>query len=152
MTQQDPIFTSTSPTTTTTTVGGMPSAASLTAPASAYAGPAATPDEATMSMLAHILDFTVLGPLIIYFVKKDSGPFVADQSREALNFSITYFIAAFVVNVVVGILVHVALIFAVLYLLSLGLFVGVLVLGIMAGLKAKAGIAYRYPFALRLVK
>ena len=151
MTEQDQIPTTTA---TTATTAGTPyaAAAAFTANGPAYAGPAPTPDAATMAMLAHILDFTVLGPLIIYLVKKDSHPFVADQSREALNFSITYFIAAVVVNIVVGILTHVALIFAVLYLISLGLLVVVLIMGIMAGMKAKTGVAYRYPFAVRLVK
>ncbi|MBN8798316.1 MAG: DUF4870 domain-containing protein, partial [Stenotrophomonas nitritireducens] len=38
----------------------------------------------------------LLGPLIVWLVKKDTMPFVADQGREALNFNITVFIAAFV--------------------------------------------------------
>ena len=160
MTQQDPIFTSTTEpltptptTTTTTTTGGMPSAASLTAPASAYAGPAPTADAANLAMLAHCLDVIILAPLIIYFVKKDSHPFVADQSREALNFSITYFIAAVALSILGTILFAVIHVLGLLVsLASLALFVIVLVMGIMAGMKAKEGIAYRYPFAIRLIK
>lgn len=91
-----------------------------------------------------------LGPLIIWLVKKETMPFVDDQAKEALNFNITL-----------------AIVFAVLFLLTvLTLGIGVLisfplyviigiawlVFTIIAAIKANDGTAYRYPFALRLVK
>jgi uncharacterized Tic20 family protein len=38
----------------------------------------------------------ILGPLIIWQVKKDEMPFAADQAKEALNFNITMAIAGIV--------------------------------------------------------
>ena len=45
-------------------------------------------------MLAHLLGALLgfLGPLIIWLVKKDDHPFVAEQSKEALNFQLTLLI------------------------------------------------------------
>jgi uncharacterized protein len=91
-----------------------------------------------------------LGPLVIWLVKKETMPFVDDQAKEALNFNITVaivFAALFLLTVLtlgIGMLVSVPL-----YLIVA---LGWLVLTIIAGIKANDGIAYRYPFALRLVK
>lgn len=115
--------------------------------AAPYAGPPATADDKTMAMLAHLLAIVTgfIGPLIIWLIKKDQSPFVSDQAKEALNFEITLAIA-WVVIFILGMLTCFA------HLLYLPLLVLNLVFCLMAGLKAKDGIAYRYPFALRLVK
>lgn len=86
----------------------------------------------------------LLGPLIVWLVKKDTMPFVADQGREALNFNITVFIAAFVSGILTLVLIGFLLL----------IFVGIawLVLTILAALAANKGEAYRYPFTLRLIK
>jgi uncharacterized Tic20 family protein len=101
-----------------------------------------------MALLAHILGIftSFVVPLIIYLIKKDEDAFIADQSKEALNFHITVIIAYFALIVISIITVG----FGALLFPVLGL--GVLILGIIAGLKANDGIAYRYPFTLRLIK
>ena len=105
-------------------------------------------DQRTMSLLAHLLGIVTgpIGALIIWLVSKDdaSKGFVVDQSKEALNFQITVFIA---------IVISWILAFVLIGLLLMPL-VGIanLVLCIMAAMKANNGEAYRYPFALRLVK
>lgn len=91
-----------------------------------------------------------IGPLIIWLLKKETMPFVDDQAKEALNFNIT-----------------VAIVFAALFVLTvltlgLGALISIpgyvivsiawLVFTIIATIKANEGTAYRYPFALRLVK
>ena len=92
----------------------------------------------------------VLGPLIIWQLKKDTMPFVTDQAKEALNFNITVALAMLVL-VLLGVGT-----FGLGFLLTapLMLIVGLaaLVLVVIAAIKANAGDAYRYPFALRLVK
>ena len=47
------------------------------------------PDARQMAMLAHLLGalFGFIGPLIIYLTQKDKHPFVADQGKEAVNFT-----------------------------------------------------------------
>ncbi|WP_460762697.1 DUF4870 domain-containing protein [Lysobacter fragariae] len=91
-----------------------------------------------------------IGPLIIWMVKKDTSSFVDDQGKEALNFNIT-----------VG-LVFFGLLLLSIFTLGLGLIIAIpawivigiawLVLTIIAGIKANEGVAYRYPFTLRLIK
>jgi len=91
-----------------------------------------------------------IGPLIIWLVKKDTMPFVADQAREALNFGITLTI----ICVVLLMMTIMSLGIGALVTVPIFMFIGIaaLVLVIIAAVKANDGVAYRYPFAIRLVK
>ena len=91
-----------------------------------------------------------IGPLIIWLAKKDSMPFVDDQGKEALNFNIMLLI----VFAVLWALTFVTLGIGILLTGPLMFIVGVaaLVLVIIAGIKANEGVAYRYPFSIRLIK
>ena len=90
-----------------------------------------------------LLGFIV--PLIIWLINKDKPEkqFVNDQAKEALNFQITVTIAYFVASALSIILIGLLLIPVIM--------IANLVLCILAGLKANEGVAYRYPFALRLI-
>jgi uncharacterized Tic20 family protein len=111
-----------------------------------------TQDERTWGMLAHLAAFAgfivpfgnLIGPLLVWLLKRDQLPFVADQGREALNFNISVLIAAVVCGVLVYVFIGI--------LLGVALFIAWLALTIVAGIKASEGTRYRYPFALRLVK
>ena len=91
-----------------------------------------------------------IGPLVIWLLKKDTMPFVNDQAKEALNFAITVsilFLAQLILTLMtlgVGALLTVPL------MLIIG--VAALVFVVIAAIKANEGVAYRYPFSLRLVK
>ncbi|HZF97885.1 MAG TPA: DUF4870 domain-containing protein [Pseudoxanthomonas sp.] len=85
----------------------------------------------------------VLGPLIIWQIKKDTLPFAADQAKEALNFNITMAIAAVIGFVLILVLIGMVL------LPVIGLIW--IVFTVLAAIKANNGEAYRYPFTLRLV-
>ncbi len=91
-----------------------------------------------------------IGPLIIWLLKKDTMPFVNDQGKEALNFNITLAIIG------VALLVLSIMTFGIGLLLAIpaGIVVGIgwLVFTIIAAIKASEGVAYRYPFSIRLVK
>jgi uncharacterized Tic20 family protein len=108
-------------------------------------------DEKTWGMLAHLSSLSgfiipfgsLLGPLIIWLVKRDTMPFVADQGKEALNFNITVTIAAIVSGILTLVLIG--------FLLLAVVVVGWLVLTIMATIESNKGVAYRYPFTLRLI-
>ncbi len=91
-----------------------------------------------------------LGPLVIWLMKKDSMPFVADQAKEALNFNITVS-AIFLVLLVLS-LVTLGIGFVITLPIMLIVGIAALVLIIMAAIKANDGIAYRYPFTIRLIK
>lgn len=104
------------------------------------------------AMLCHLAAFAglvvpfgnLLGPLIVWQMKKDIDPFVDAQGKEALNFQISVAIAVMVCFLLMLLVIG----FPLLALVS----IGALVLSIIGGLKANEGLAYRYPFTWRLVK
>ncbi len=87
---------------------------------------------------------SILGPLVIWLVKKDTMPLVNEQGKEALNFNITVGIAAIIGWILCFILIG--------FLLLPALFIAWLVFVIIATIKANEGTSYHYPFSLRLVK
>lgn len=91
-----------------------------------------------------------IGPLVIWLVKKDTMPFVNDQAKEALNFNIT--VSA--IFLVLWILTVVTLFIGAVLTFPLMVIVGIaaLVLIVIASMKANEGVAYRYPFSIRLIK
>ena len=109
---------------------------------------AASQEDRTLALITH-LSGIVLGfivPLVIWLVNKDKADkgFLNDQAKEALNFQITLLIVY-----VIGTVLTIILIGA---LINLAAWITCIILSIMAGLKANEGVAYRYPFALRLIK
>ena len=91
-----------------------------------------------------------IGPLVIWLVKKDSMPFVDDQGKEALNFNITVsavflllWVLTFATLFIGGILT-----FPLMFIIG----IAALVFIVIAAIKSNEGVAYRYPFTLRLVK
>ncbi|MFU8816736.1 MAG: DUF4870 domain-containing protein [Pseudomonadales bacterium] len=114
--------------------------------------PGLSSDERQWGMFAHlsalagfIIPFgNVIGPLVVWQLKKNDMPFVDDQGKEALNFQITVLIAIFV-SVLLMVIVIGALLLPIVA-------IGALILTVIGAVKANAGERYRYPFALRLVK
>ncbi|MBE9566489.1 MAG: DUF4870 domain-containing protein [Proteobacteria bacterium] len=113
---------------------------------------AENPQEKTMAMLCHLLALAglvvpfgnILGPLIVWLMKKDTSELVNDQGKESLNFQISFtiygFVAAILSLIVIGIPIAIALV----------VFWAVMV--IMASIKANEGQRHRYPLNLRLIK
>ena len=91
-----------------------------------------------------------IGPLVIWLVKKDTMPFVADQGREALNFNITVGIICLALLILSIVTLGIGLLIAVPAWIIIG--IAWLVLTIIAAIKANEGVAYRYPLTLRLIK
>lgn len=86
----------------------------------------------------------VLGPLIVWQLRKDMDPFVDQQGKEALNFQITFSILLMICGALAWILIG----FPLMALISLV----ALVLVVIAGIRANEGKPYRYPFCWRIVK
>ncbi|HAY78533.1 MAG TPA: DUF4870 domain-containing protein [Planctomycetaceae bacterium] len=104
-----------------------------------FDGGSSTDDERMWGMLAHLSPLVLgfLGPLIIWMVKKDESPFIAEQAKSALNFSLTMMIISLISMITcVGPLV---------------VAVYALVMHIMAGLEANKGLRYEYPFSWQLI-
>lgn len=120
------------------------------APADTESSPPAevSKDARSMALLSHLLGVltSVLVPLIIWILKKEEDPYIEDQSKEALNFQITVIIAYFAVGIISVITLGIGA-----FLIPL-IMIGNLAFGIIASMKSNEGIAYRYPFTIRLVK
>jgi uncharacterized protein len=103
-------------------------------------------DDRTMALLAHLLGIVlgVIGPLIIWLIKKDQSEFVNDQGKEALNFQITVLICAIAASILSFVIIG--------FLLYPIIVVGEIVLAIMGGIKANEGVRYRYPINIRFIK
>jgi len=87
----------------------------------------------------------IVGPLVVWLIKKDTMPMVNQHGKESLNFQITVLIAFMVCLVLTLVVIGVVLMFVV--------GIGALVLTIMAAVKVSNGqFDYKYPFTLRLVK
>ena len=104
------------------------------------------------AMLCHLAAFlgfvfpfgSVVGPLILWQMKKEVDPFVDDQGKEALNFQITVAIAW---------IACIVLAFAVIgFFQMFALAIATVVLTIIGSIKANKGIAYRYPLTWRVIK
>ena len=111
------------------------------------------PKEAqTWGMLAHlsalggyVIPFgNLVGPLLVWQLKKEVHPFVEQQGKEALNFQISMLIYAIVAAILIFVLVG-------LFLLVV-LAAANLILIILATVKANKGEPYRYPMTFRIIR
>lgn len=108
----------------------------------------ASQEDKTLALLTHlsgiVLSFIV--PLVVWLIHKDKPDkdFLNDQAKEALNFQITVAIAYAICTVLTVIAIGV-LLMPIVWVVNL-------IFCILAGVKASEGEAYRYPFALRLIK
>jgi uncharacterized protein len=114
--------------------------------------PVPTQDERFWGMIAHLAALAgcivpfgnILGPLLVWLLKRDQSAFVAAHAKEALNFNITLAIGALVCLLLLQ--------FSIGILMAALLAIFWLVMTIIAALKANEGLAYRYPFTVRPVK
>jgi uncharacterized protein len=115
--------------------------------------PVNSKDQNTWAMLCHLSAFAgfvfpmggnIIGPLVVWLIKRDDYPLVADQGREAVNFQISLtiylMISAILVLAIIGIF------------FLLGLVVFSIIVTIIAMVKASEGVAYRYPLCIRFIK
>jgi len=86
----------------------------------------------------------VIGPLVVWLIKKEQFPFVAEQGKEALNFQISMLIY----GAIAGLLCFACIGFV------LAPLVGItdIVFLIIAAIKANDGRPYRYPLTIRFIK
>jgi len=86
----------------------------------------------------------VLGPLIIWLVKKNTYPFVNEQGRESLNFQLSMTIYAIAAALLIFVKIGMPLL-----LLVAGIN---FILIIIASIRAFNGETYTYPLAIRLIR
>lgn len=92
----------------------------------------------------------IIGPLVIWLVKKDEMPIVNEYGKESLNFQISMTIYMIAAGILAGILSFIVI---GVFLFPLIAIIGLvdLVLVILASVQANKGLAYHYPFTLRLI-
>jgi len=108
-------------------------------------------DERTWSIAAHLSPFLAsliglpfLGPLVIYLVFRDRGPFVRHHAAQALNFQII---------VAIGLLISIPLMFVIVGFFTAAVIgVAAIVFQIVAAVEANNGKWYRYPLTPDWVK
>jgi uncharacterized Tic20 family protein len=111
-----------------------------------------TNNENTWAMLCHLSTFAgylipfgnIVGPLVVWLMKKNESALVDDQGKEALNFQISVTIYAFICGILIFVLIGLPLLIA--------LVIFDLVVTIMACIKASAGEYYRYPLSIRMIR
>ena len=113
--------------------------------------PVTNKDETMWAMFCHlsalagfVIPFgNIIGPLVLWIIKKDEYPLVNDNGKEALNFQISMTIY-FLISIV---LIFVAI--GILFLIALGLFEIFAI--VIASIKASEGKTYRYPLTIRFL-
>lgn len=116
------------------------------------AGGGPSSQERTWGMLCHLLAFAgivipfghIIGPLVMWLIKKDESAFVDYHGKEALNFQITVTLASIVSMLLIFIVIGIPLLILV--------WLANIVFIILATIAANRGEYYRYPVALRLIK
>lgn len=115
--------------------------------------PQVSKDEQNWAMACHLSALSgfvipfgnILGPLVVWMMKRGEMPLVERHGKESLNFQITVSIAFLVCIPLMFILIGIPLMFVV--------GIGALIMTVMAGVKVSNGdLEYKYPFALRLLK
>jgi uncharacterized protein len=109
-------------------------------------------DERMWGMLCHLSTFAgylipfgnIVGPLVIWLIKKEEYAFVEDQGKEALNFQISILIYSLVSGILVFAIIGLPLLLAVI--------IFDVVMTVIAAVKANGGEYYRYPLTIRFVK
>ena len=93
----------------------------------------------------------VLGPLIIWQMKKNDFPSVDTHGKASLNFQITVAIAE-IASVILGFILSFVCIGFLLFFVTIAIVIAGIVFAIIAGMKANDGLEYKYPWTLTLVK
>lgn len=117
-----------------------------------YQGPEPDQNAKTWGMLAHISSLSgliipfgnLIGPLVVWQMKKNEHPFIDDQGKESVNFQILMAIALIVSGLLICVFIGFFILPVVLLLQ--------LIFEIIAGVKANNGEPYRYPFNIRFIK
>jgi len=109
-------------------------------------------DERSFSMLCHLSALSgliipfghIIGPLVIWLLKKDEFPEVDRQGKAALNFQLSLTIYSIVAAILIVILVGFVLLGAI--------FLFGLIMTIVASVKSSNGERFEYPLSLNLIQ
>ena len=105
------------------------------------------------ALVAFFVGFAVLGPLLVYLIKRDEDEFVAEHAREALNFQLTWLVGGIVAGIVAVIVSIVTLGLGLIVFVpaAIGFGIAWVVFMVKASMAASRGEYYRYPLTVRVV-
>ncbi len=110
-------------------------------------------DDKTFGMFAHLAALAqfviptfgnVIGPLVIWLIKKDQSEWVNKQGKEALNFQISIAIYTLVSIILIPLIIGIIL------LIGIGIFW--LIMVILATIRVSEGESFKYPLSIRFIK
>lgn len=108
--------------------------------------------EKNYAMLCHLVAFSgfiipfgsIIGPLVMWLIKKEESEFINYHGKESLNFQISIAIYTIISGILALVLI------GILFLIALGIIWIVFI--IIASVKTSEGEEYRYPLTMRFVK
>ena len=110
------------------------------------ADPLPTQDEKNLALIMHVrslVGFSLIGPLIVWLIKKDESAFINIQGRELLNFQLSILLYAVICIPLCFILIGIPMLFVV--------GIASLILTIIGLIRATEGKIYRYPLTIRML-
>jgi uncharacterized Tic20 family protein len=106
----------------------------------------------TMGMLTHLISLVgliiplgnLIGPLVVWLMKKDEHPFIDENGKESVNFQISLTIYLIISGILALIVIG--------FITGIGLTIFWIVVAIKASIQANKGESYRYPLTIRFIK
>ncbi len=97
---------------------------------------------ALVGLLGNGIGF-LIGPLVVWLIKREDDPLIEEQGKEAVNFQLTMFLALFISALLTFVLIGIPL------LIAFGLMM--IINPIIAAVKTSNGDRYRYPISIRFL-
>ena len=122
--------------------------------------PSSPTSDNSLAVVMHLLGFSwfvfpfygnILGPLVLWLIKRGDSSYLDRVGKEVLNFQISFsiYISA---AIAVGTVLLIFLIGILFYLLAAAIWVAWVVLMIIGAVKTSNGEEYKYPFTIRLLQ
>ncbi len=98
-----------------------------------------------LALAAFIIPFgNVLGPLVMWLIKRADSPYLDELGKEAVNFNLSWLIYGIVAGLSIFILIGI--------LLAPAVLIAWLILVVLGAIKASEGKIYRFPLTIRFIK
>lgn len=110
-------------------------------------------DARKWAMICHIIALVgligngigfLVGPLVVWMIKREDDPFIDEQGKEAVNFQLTMLLAVIISAVLIVVVIGFFLLFVLALMMT--------IFPIIAAVKANNGEHYRYPLSFRFIK
>jgi uncharacterized Tic20 family protein len=122
--------------------------------------PSSTTSDNSLAVVMHLLGFSwfvfpfygnILGPLVLWLIKRGDSSYLDRVGKEVLNFQISFsiYISA---ALAVGTMLLIFLVGILFYLLAAAIWVVWIILMIVGAVKTSNGEEYKYPFTIRLLQ